>query len=158
MGFWSLGEWQINSGPGILVESNGNHTVVQATSSSGAIVLSVQAKQSENTCQSEAMIRIEAKLPVTGGTGNGQEGLPLYQLVNAAGESWRSRYSINKNIIEINSAHRDYIKAHEKVRFFRRYIGKLYAKEVVPISFPELTPGPSMERMVELLTRMEEKL
>ena len=40
----------------------------------------------------------------------------------------------------------------------RRYIGKLYAKEVVLINFPHESPGAAMERLIELTLRTEENL
>lgn len=40
----------------------------------------------------------------------------------------------------------------------RRYISKLYAKEIILVNFPGFQPAEVLDRMVELLTRMEEKL
>ena len=44
---------------------------------------------------------------------------------------WRSRYLASSNVIEINSGHRDYIASRERIATLKRYIAKLYAKEIV---------------------------
>lgn len=150
--------WAVVSGPGEIADAPADRVRLRATSDVGEIVVEVVAQQETLECRARAVARIEERAPIVGGEGESREGLPSYGLSHHPGEPWRSRYLAEKNLIEINSGHRDYLAARDRVKNLRRYIGKLYAKEIVLINFPELPPAPAMERMVELLTRMEEKL
>jgi hypothetical protein len=40
----------------------------------------------------------------------------------------------------------------------RRYIGKLYAKEIVLLNFPGISQNETLERLVEVLVRIEKQL
>jgi hypothetical protein len=83
---------------------------------------------------------------------------PPPAFVRATGESWRSRWSAADGRLEVNSAHPDY----EAIRFSasrrRRYLGRLYAKELVLHNFGLETPDLVLERMLEVLTRLDEHL
>ena len=67
---------------------------------------------------------------------NSPQGLPTYRILAEHGKPWRSRYDQQQNEIVINSAHRDFAASRTPLAKHRRYIGKLYAKEVVLINFP----------------------
>ena len=110
------------------------------------------------TAEARADVSVEEKPPILGAEGEGKKGLPGYRLLHAIGQTWRSRYADAENVIEINSGHRDYSEARGKIKTLRRYIGKLYAKEIILMNFPGFQPAEVLDRMVELLTRMEEKL
>jgi hypothetical protein len=53
----------------------------------------------------------------------------------------------------VNSAHRDFVSSRTTAAMYRRFIGKLYAKEVVLINFPHESPAEIMERLIELTLR-----
>jgi hypothetical protein len=74
--------------------------------------------------------------------------------VHAQGESWRSRWNAGEGRLEVNSAHPDYQAVlGEAAR--RRYFGRLYAKELVLHNFGH-EPAPAvLERMLEVLTRLD---
>ena len=90
--------------------------------------------------------------------GPSQRGLPSYRLEAELGQPWRSRYDSRKNEIVINSAHRDFLASRGSPAKHRRYIGKLYAKEVVLSNFPHETPAQALERLVEITLRTEDSL
>lgn len=58
----------------------------------------------------------------------------------------------------INSGHRDFLASRSSSTKHRRYIGRLYAKEMVLLNFPHESQGEVMERLVELLLRTEDTL
>jgi hypothetical protein len=58
----------------------------------------------------------------------------------------------------INSAHRDFLASRTAAARHRRYIGKLYAKEVVLTNFPHESPAEVMERLIEVTLRTEDAL
>ena len=89
---------------------------------------------------------------------NSPQGLPTYRILAEHGKPWCSRYDQQQNEIVINSAHRDFAASRTPMAKHRRYIGKLYAKEVVLINFPHESPGAAMERLIELTLRTEESL
>jgi hypothetical protein len=90
--------------------------------------------------------------------GPAHRGLPSYRLEAEHGGAWRSRYDARKNEIVINSAHRDFLTSRDSPAKHRRYIGKLYAKEVVLSNFPHETPAQALERLVEITLRTEDAL
>jgi hypothetical protein len=85
-------------------------------------------------------------------------GLPSYRLAAEPGRPWRSRYETAGNEIVINSAHRDFVASRSSPARHRRYIGKLYAKEVVLSNFPHESPTEALERFVELTLRTDDAL
>jgi hypothetical protein len=94
------------------------------------------------------------------GDGNdpGGRGLPSYRLEPEHGQPWRSRYDARANEIIINSSHRDFLSSKASVGKHRRYIGKLYAKEVVLSNFPHESPAQALERLIEVTLRTEDAL
>ena len=92
------------------------------------------------------------------GSDPGGRGLPSYRLEPEHGQPWRSRYDARANEIIINSSHRDFLASKSSVGKHRRYIGKLYAKEVVLSNFPHESPAQALERLVEVTLRTEDAL
>ena len=92
------------------------------------------------------------------GKGPGARGLPSYRLEPEHGQPWRSRYDAKSNEIIINSSHRDFLASKSSVGKHRRYIGKLYAKEVVLSNFPHESPAQALERLIEVTLRTEDAL
>ena len=58
----------------------------------------------------------------------------------------------------INSVHRDFLTSRSTAAKHRRYVGKLYAKEVVLLNFPHESAGEAMERLIEMLVHTEDVL
>jgi hypothetical protein len=78
--------------------------------------------------------------------------------VRAAGESWRSRWNAADGRLEVNSAHPDYEAVRPSALRRRRYLARLYAKELVLHNFGLESPAVALERMLEVLTRLDEHL
>ena len=96
--------------------------------------------------------------PAADGSEPGGRGLPSYRLEPEHGQPLRSRYIAAANEIVINSAHRDFLASKSSLGKHRRYIGKLYAKEVVLSNFPHESPAQVLERLVEVTLRTEDAL
>lgn len=126
-----------------------------ASSSVGIVIVGVTARQGEI----EATDQVELKFvddPLADAAGG--RGLPGYRLEAEHGHAWRSRYDAGRNEIVINSAHRDFLASRSAAARHRRYIGKLYAKEVVLTNFPHESPAEVMERLIEVTLRTEDAL
>ena len=85
-------------------------------------------------------------------------GLPGYTFERAAGELWRSRFDAERNVIIVNSGHRDFVFATKNRALQLRYLVRLYVKELVLRNFAGISPEQLLERMVELSLYAEEKL
>ena len=148
-------DWRVADGPGVV------HTIEQAACSvtsaeTGQIFVEVQARQNDLTATDSVIVKFRkdfGDLDADAG-----KGLPSYRLEAEHGRSGRSRYDMAKNEIVINSAHRDFIASKITAAKHRRYVGKLYAKEVVLINFPHDPPGEVLERLIELTLRTEDVL
>jgi hypothetical protein len=76
-------------------------------------------------------------------------GLPGYTFERAAGELWRCRFDAARNIIVVNSGHRDFVFATRNRALQLRYLVRLYVKELVLKNFAGLPSEQLLERMVE---------
>ena len=72
-------------------------------------------------------------------------GLPGYTFERAAGELWRCRFDAERNIIVVNSGHRDFVFATRNRALQLRYLVRLYVKELVLKNFAGL-PARSVAR------------
>ena len=148
--------WRVTEGTATC-EPTDDQCIVTATRQ-GRVVVQVTAHQKQTSATAEAEIRftraeIEGEVSTTN-----KRGLPTYRLEPDQASRFRSRYDAGKNEIVINSGHRDFLASLSTSARHRRYIGKLYAKEVVLINFSHETPGEISERLVEMLVRTEEAL
>ena len=73
--------------------------------------------------------------------GGGAQGLPGYTYERAPGESWCSRFDAGRNLIVVNSGHRDFVFATRQRSLKLRYLVRLYAKEMVLRNFVGLPAG-----------------
>ena len=85
-------------------------------------------------------------------------GLPGYTFERAAGELWRCRFDSSRNVIVVNSGHRDFVFATRNRALQLRYLVRLYVKELVLKNFAGLSADQLLERMIELSLYTEEKL
>lgn len=69
------------------------------------------------------------------------------------GDDW-----VEKNLIIVNSGHRDFVFANRAKSFKLRYLTRLYTKEMVLKSFPGAPPDELLERMIELALYTEKHL
>lgn len=120
----------------------------------GLTIVEVTARQDDIEVTDTA----EVKFLEDAGDGPTSRGLPSYRLEAEHGRPYRSRYDTRTNEIVINSAHRDFLASRASASRHRRYIGKLYAKEVVLSNFPHESPAEALERFVELTFRTDDAL
>jgi hypothetical protein len=144
------------------LRASGEPSAEFCSSEVGVACIQALAQCAGKEAKTEAKIRILESIekpPSDAEEGAGSsKGLPRYKLVSRPGQEWRSRYLSSENVIEINSAHRDYLAARERLASLKRYIAKLYAKEIVLLNFPQASPPAAMERLIELIQRAEQEL
>ena len=152
-------QWRILDGGGQLDENHRESINFIAPAEPGLTTLEVIVRQGEITCRDEALITVTDSLmdPATG-TGKANKGLPGYTYRRAPGETWRSRYDEEKNVIVINNGHRDFVYAGKQKSRKLRYICRLFCKELVQHNFPGLQTDELLERMIELSLYTEEHL
>jgi hypothetical protein len=145
--------WRIVAGTAAIATDGATCRV--ASSSVGIVTVEATALQADV----EVTDRVDLKfLEAAEGDAAGSRGLPGYRLEADHGRPWRSRYDVGRNEIVINSAHRDFLATRGSAAKHRRYIGKLYAKEVVLSNFPHESPAEVMERLIEVTVRTEDAL
>jgi hypothetical protein len=143
--------WSITPGIAGLAVEPGGTAMVEAGPRPARGTLTVEARDHrrreepiERSAAAEVLVESEAA----------RSGFPPPHLVHAQGESWRSRWNAGDGRLEVNSAHPDY-QAVPGEAARRRYFGRLYAKELVLHNFGH-EPAPAvLERMLEVLTRLD---
>ena len=151
-------DWIIREGKGSLDQNCGEAIVFQAPPEPGLCRLKARVCQGDIVCEAEALITIVDVLIKPAAGDSFAKGLPGYTLESVPGKEWRSRYDKERNIIVINSGHRDFLYAGaEKMRKLR-YICRLFAKELILLNFVGTTPEQLLERLVELSLYTEENL
>ena len=84
--------------------------------------------------------------------------MPGYTYENEPGQLWRSRYEADRELIVINSGHRDFVYASQSRASQLRYIARLFVKELVLANFPGASPQELLDRVLELMLYMESNL
>jgi type II secretory pathway pseudopilin PulG len=151
--------WEIVEGEGSLGGVTDQEVEYQAPAVPGLARLKVTVSQREVTVGAEALITVTDSLEsgITPVVVNAR-GLPGYTFERAAGELWRCRFDIERNIIVVNSGHRDFVFATRSRALQLRYLVRLYVKELVLKNFAGLPADQLLERMIELSLYAEEKL
>jgi hypothetical protein len=151
--------WQIIEGEGALQGATDQDVEFRAPGIPGLARLKVTVTQGNATATAEALItvtdQLENSTPVAA---INARGLPGYTFERAAGELWRCRFDSERNIIVVNSGHRDFVFATRNRALQLRYLVRLYVKELVLKNFAGLAPDQLLERMIELSLYAEEKL
>jgi hypothetical protein len=151
--------WQIVEGGGALSSFSDQEVEFQAPSSPDLTRLSVVVSQRDMNCSAEALVTVTDRLDAAAGIGTANaRGLPGYTFERAAGELWRSRYDPNRNLIIVNSGHRDFVFATRSRTLQLRYLVRLYVKELVLKNFIGLPAEQVAERIIELSLYVEDKL
>jgi hypothetical protein len=151
--------WEIVEGGGALEDRHDQVATFIAPAEPGLARIKVIVSQNDIERSAEALITVTRELlSQVGTTVVESQGLPGYTFESAPGESWRSRYDTNRNVIVINNGHRDFVYVARTKTLKLRYLIRLYAKELVPKNFVGLPPDQLLERMVELSLRTEENL
>ena len=151
--------WHIAEGGGILSSTYDQEVIFQAPSSPGLVRLSVEVSQRDVRAAAEALITITDSLEAAiASTAVSSRGLPGYTFERAAGELWRSRFDGERNLIVVNSGHRDFVFATRSRALQLRYLVRLYVKELVLKNFAGLPAEQLTERMIELMLYVEDNL
>jgi len=154
-----LYQWNIIDGAGHIDENHRESTTFKAPSEPGLTTLEVIVRQGNKTCRDEAIITVtDSLMDHSPNTGKANKGLPGYTYRRAPGETWRSRYDEEKNVIVINNGHRDFVYAGKQKSRKLRYICRLFCKELVQHNFPGLQTSELLERMIELSLYTEDHL
>jgi hypothetical protein len=150
--------WRLAGGTAWL-SADGAGCLVRADAA-GMATVEVVARQGEIEVADSVAVKFvtDAEADAPAGGSRKSRGLPAYRLDPEHGRPWRSRYDAAANEIVINSAHRDFLASRASAARHRRYIGKLYAKEVVLSNFPHESPAEALERLIELTLRTEDAL
>jgi hypothetical protein len=151
--------WEIADGEGSLNGTVNQEVEYRAPAVPGLARLKVTVAQREVTVTAEALITVTDSLgsAMTPAVVNSR-GLPGYTFERAAGELWRCRFDAERNIIVVNSGHRDFVFATRNRALQLRYLVRLYVKELVLRNFAGLPADQLLERMIELSLYAEEKL
>jgi len=151
--------WHIADGSGALSSTCDQEVIFTAPSSPGLVRLCVQVSQRDVHATAEALITVtdslDAALAPTAVT---TRGLPGYTFERSAGELWRSRFDQERNLIVVNSGHRDFVFATRSRALQLRYLVRLYIKELVLRNFAGLPAEQLTERMIELSLYVEDNL
>ena len=151
--------WAIVEGEGVLDDISGEIATFRASSEPGLTRLRLTATQGEIVRAADAQVTIAATLMPKTSAGEGRyPGLPGYTYQKAAGELWRSRFDAERNLVVINSGHRDFVYAARNRMLKLRYICRLFAKELVLKNFGGIPPDQLLERLLELTLYTEENL
>jgi hypothetical protein len=151
--------WELLDGEGTLQGVTDQEVEYRAPGIPGLARLKVIVTQRDVTVTAEALITVTDSLEsaITPAVVN-TRGLPGYTFERAAGELWRCRFDAERNIIVVNSGHRDFVFATRNRALQLRYLVRLYVKELVLKNFAGLPADQLLERMIELSLYAEEKL
>jgi Histidine kinase-, DNA gyrase B-, and HSP90-like ATPase len=151
--------WRVIEGAGRLEGATGELVTFVAPEEPCLVRLGATARQADTVCEAEALITVtDSLLPETKERTANRQGLPGYTLEHAPGKLWRSRYDAERNVIVVNSGHRDFIFASRAKALKLRYLVRLYAKEMVRKNFPGAPPEQLLDRLIELSLYTEEHL
>ena len=157
-----LYQWRILEGDGTLDNSESEHVSFTAGEEPGLVKLGITATEGDLVFEAEALITVTSTLMdeanTTASSESKQQGLPAYSFRRAAGELWRSEFDVDRNLVIINSGHRDFVYASKSKALKLRYICRLYSKELVIKNFPGARPDELLERMIEITLYAEENL
>ena len=151
--------WTMLEGEGMLEHVGGEIATFRAGAEPGLARVEVAVTQGDTVCLAEAQVTVAASLLPKSASGDASyQGLPGYTFQKAAGELWRSRFDAERNLVVINSGHRDFVYAARSRMLKLRYICRLFAKELVLKNFIGIPPEQLLERLLELSLYTEENL
>lgn len=140
--------WRLE-GPGEIA-ADGARCTYASPGYPGSAQVHVEASQASNRAEAAAEMDVVDDYAGAGSAG----GIPEPVGVHAPGEAWRSR--VREEVWEYNTGHRDYVTASATEARRLRYLIHLFAKEVVLRSFGSPGDAAVLERMVQILTHLDE--
>ena len=150
--------WNVAEGGGELDDPGAEIVEFRAAGEPGLVRLMVAVTQGDIVCEAEALVTVtDSLIPDQRGAAP-RQGLPGYTYEKAPGQTWRSRYDLEQNVIVINNGHRDFVFSSRARASQVRYIARLFVKELVLRNFPGASPPQLLERMLELMLYLEKNL
>jgi hypothetical protein len=151
--------WQIVEGDGRLENETVEIVSFHGPAEPGLTRIRLTVTQNDISCDAQALLTVtQSLLPAPKEREHTREGIPAYTFQRAPGELWRSRLDADKNVIVVNSGHRDFVYAARNKALKLRYICRLYAKELVLRNFLGVPADELLERLIELGLYTEENL
>ena len=147
-------KWKIKPTTLGTIEIINDECFFTAGSNEGEVRISVHASLENNTAQESVEVLILEKT-----NKKTQSSFPIPKGIYMPSENWRSRWNESVNTLEYNSGHEDYQKAEKKgKKNVLRYLGFLYAKQLVLHNFKASGEDSVMERMIEVISRLEYRM
>lgn len=151
--------WRVVEGSGRIDDATAEYATFVAGDEPALVRVEVLARQGDTACEAQALVTVtDSLLPEPRSRAAAAHGLPGYTLEHAPGQLWRSRCDLERNLIVVNSGHRDWVFAARSKSPKLRYLVRLYAKEMVRRNFPELRGEELLDRLIELSLYTEEHL
>lgn len=148
-------EWSAPVGFGVLVPLE-NLGTFKAGPQQGVTSIEVRCRQGSIEKSDQATLVLVLERPAGG---QFTKGLPPFDLTHGPSDGWRSRWNENLRLLEVNDMHRDYLFAKPKPVHYRRYLSRLYAKELVLLNYGGAVDNSgALERLIEVVTRIEQRL
>jgi len=136
------------------LEKNNNECVFVAGPEEGDVKITVQAILEDKHAQFSVEVII---LKV--GKKTAESKFPTPIAIYGPTEFWRSRWNKSVNTLEYNSGHNDYLEANGRSKkAYLRYLGFLFSKHLVLYNFKNTGEDSILERMIEVVTRLENRL
>ena len=150
--------WHVLEGGGALDDPHAEIVRFEAPGEPGLVTVKLVATQGDVVCEAKALVTVTDSLVASRDGGPARQGLPGYTYENAPGQLWRSRYEVDRELIVINSGHRDFVFASQSRASQLRYIARLFVKELVLRNFPGASSAELLDRVLELMLYMESNL
>ena len=150
--------WTVVEGAGAIADPHAEIVEFHASAEPGLVTLKCVASQRDVVCEATALVTVTDSLVPEHDGAPARQGLPGYTYENAPGQLWRSRYEVARELIVVNSGHRDFVFASRSRASQLRYIARLFVKELVLRNFPGASSTELLDRMLELTLYMESSL
>jgi len=152
-------EWSVLEG-GIDIENPfANPVTVQAGNEPSLAKIGVRVRDNDVEATAEAIITVtDSIIESAQQLSNTGRGIPNYTFEHLPGKLLRSWFDVERNLVVINSGHRDFLFASRARALKLRYICRLFCKELVLHNFAGIASDALLERLIELSLHTEEHL
>lgn len=152
-------KWSVLEGGITLGNQIQNPVTVRAGNEPSLAKVEVRVRDNDLEVSAEAVITITDSLiePAQQTTDIGR-GIPSYTFEHLPGKLSRSWFDVDKNVVVVNSGHRDFLFASRARALKLRYICRLFCKELVLHNFAGTASDTLLERLIELSLHTEEHL
>ncbi len=146
--------WQIEPISLGNLEKKNNECIFIAGSEEGDVKISVYASLEGRNAQTSVEIII-----LKAGKKTAESKFPTPIGIYKPSEIWRSRWNKSVNTLEYNSGHNDYLEAKKRSKkVYLRYLAFLFSKHLVLHNFKDTGEESILERMIEVIARVEYRI